>query len=95
MKALREQMPDCELYFLFGADSLLQLETWYKAEELKNLVHFIVFPRRGDVLENKETWDYELANMEYVDISSTEIREGNIENTSVKGYIEKNGLYKI
>ena len=83
------------LNFIIGTDAFSKIDSWYKAEELKNLVHFIVFPRRGDVLENKETWDYELVDMEYVDISSTEIREGNIENTSVKGYIEKNGLYKI
>ena len=68
-----------------------------KAEELKNLVHFIVFKRKGDGIENiSQRWDYEITEMDYVDISSTEIRAGNNKlNNIVEGYIKENGLYKI
>ena len=83
------------LNFIIGTDAFAKIETWYKAEELKPLVHFIVFPRRGDVIENKETWDYEIVDMDYVDISSTEIRKGLKTITKIEGYIKENGLYKI
>ena len=67
------------------------------------MVHFIVFPRHGD--ENKEifselkekNWDFEMAKMDYVDISSTEIRESLNESMldeKVEDYIKDNGLYK-
>lgn len=83
------------LNFIIGTDAFAKIDNWYKAEELKKLVHFIVFPRRGDIIENKETWDYELVDMDFVDISSTDIRNGKIKNTSVEGYIKENGLYEI
>ena len=83
------------LNFIIGTDAFAKIDTWYKAEELKKLVHFIVFPRRGDIIENKEDWDYEITNMELVDISSTEIRNGAKSNTKVEGYIRDHGLYKI
>ena len=85
------------LNFIIGTDAFNKIETWYKADELKKLVHFIVFNRRGDEISSElESWDYELAGMDYVDISSTEIRNGkSVNNNIVEGYIKENGLYKI
>lgn len=91
------------LNFIIGTDAFAKIESWFNAEELKNLVHFIVFPRHGD--ENKEifselkekNWDFEMAKMDYVDISSTEIRESLNESMldeKVEDYIKDNGLYK-
>ena len=83
------------LNFIIGTDAFVKINSWYKAEELKKLVHFIVCKRRGEE-ELPEEWDYEIAGMEYVDISSTEIRKGlNKANNIVEGYIKENGLYKI
>lgn len=83
------------LNFIIGTDAFNKIDSWYKAEELKKLVHFIVFPRKGDdIIENK-TCDYELAEMSYVDISSTAIRKGKSSNKILEGYIRENGLYKI
>ena len=83
------------LNFIIGTDAFAKIDTWYKADELKKLVHFIVFPRRGDIISNKDSWDYELTDMEFVDISSTEIRLGNKIDTNVEGYIKEHGLYRI
>ena len=83
------------LNFIIGTDAFAKINTWYKADELKSLVHFIVFPRRGDIIENNESWDYELTQMDFVDISSTEIRKSLKTNTKIEGYIKENGLYKI
>lgn len=82
------------LNFMIGTDAFAKIDSWYKAEELKSLVHFIVFPRRGTDVENIKGWDYELTDMEMIDISSTEIRNGDA-NTKLEGYIKENGLYKI
>ena len=51
--------------------------------------------REIDIKEISEGWNYELTEMDYIDISSTEIREGTKNATRVEGYIEQNGLYKI
>lgn len=41
-----------ELYFIIGADSLINLHKWYNYQELIKLCKFVVLPR---VLENLET----------------------------------------
>lgn len=91
----------CELYniegklnFLIGTDAFEKIESWYKTEELSKLVHFIVFPR-GVILTPKENYDYELADMKFLDVSSTNLREHKGDTTlkEVKEYIKKYGLY--
>lgn len=102
-KFLEQYSNNNRLNFIIGTDAFSKIETWFNAEELKKLVHFIVFPRHGD--ENKEIfsklkekkWDFEMAKMDYVDISSTEIRNSLKENMlvdKVEDYIKNNGLYK-
>ena len=83
-----------KLNFLIGTDALEKIESWYRTEELSKLVHFIVFPR-GVKLTPKPNYDYELANMSFWDISSTDLRTHR-ENTTlkeVKEYIKNHGLY--
>ena len=88
---------DGRLNFIIGTDAFKNIKTWYKADELKDLVHFLVFPRGEDVInpEDFEGYDYELVNWNKYDVSSTEIREEqkNEEIKEVKEYIVKNGLY--
>lgn len=84
------------LNFIIGTDAFAQINTWYKANELKRLVHFIVFPRKGYNIEHITDWDYELVDMEMIDISSTNIRNGITNDIiNVEGYIKDNGLYRI
>lgn len=82
------------LNFIIGTDAFNKIDTWYHAEELKDLVHFIVF-NRGEELKGLSTgWDFELAEMYFIDISSTEIRGGKYNNLKlVEDYIKNNGLY--
>lgn len=87
---------------IIGTDAFAGLENWYHAEELKKLVHFIVFPRIGNYGENvyniyrENGWDFEIVPSEYINISSTEIRNGKTEGEpkEIKDYIEHYGLYK-
>ena len=88
-----------KLNFIIGTDAFEKIESWYKVEELKKLVHFIVFPRGIEIDKEyflSKGFDFELTDKKFLDISSTNIRKqkqnGNLE--IVEGYIKKNGLYK-
>lgn len=101
-KIIEEYKIKGRLNFIIGTDAFVKLESWYKANELKDLVHFIVFPRRGDGNEEiynnyrKNGWDFELVNCLFMDISSTDIRNLGRHNTDkrVEDYIKDYGLYK-
>ena len=94
-KIIEQYCINDRLNFIIGTDAFAKIESWYKADELKKLVHFIVFPRRGDDIQSKDGWDYEITDMDFIDISSTEIREGKNKSKSVEGYIKENGLYEL
>ena len=85
------------LNLIIGTDAFKNIKTWYKAEELKKLVHFIVFPRGEDIInkEEFEGYSYAIVDAEKIDISSTELRTMHKGETTseVKDYILKNGLY--
>lgn len=85
------------LNFIIGTDAFKGIKTWYKADELKDLVHFIVFRRGEDVINpsDYEGYSYEIAECEKFDISSTELRKERKNDTTeeVRDYISKNGLY--
>lgn len=85
------------LNFIIGTDAFAGLKSWYKWEELAKLVHFIVFPRGVEIDHDKfAEFDYEMADMEFTDISSTDIRTNEcIRKTTykVEEYIKENGLY--
>lgn len=96
--------------FIIGMDSLLTIHKWYEYTTLLKENHFIVFRRKGD--ENylstieKYNRDYDadirVASMEYVDVSSTDIRKSfqngvlpeKIVPRTVCEYIKREGLYR-
>ena len=82
-----------KLNFIIGTDAFDKIDTWYHADELRELVHFIVFPR-GISSCTKDGWDYEIAPMSFIDISSTDIRKKHNDTIKeVKDYIERHELY--
>ncbi|MCK5801290.1 MAG: nicotinate-nucleotide adenylyltransferase [Lentisphaeria bacterium] len=44
---LAEIYPDCQLQFLLGMDSLLELHKWHRVGDLVRRFDFVVFPRPG------------------------------------------------
>jgi nicotinate-nucleotide adenylyltransferase len=46
-KDYRRRFPDAHLYYLVGADHVPQLPKWRAAEELAELLEFVVIPRPG------------------------------------------------
>ena len=98
VKKIREQYGiQDKLNLIIGTDAFLNIKTWYKADELKDLVHFIVFPRGYDIINDEDFkgYSYELVNSDKIDISSTELRQNHTSGTirEVEDYINKNELY--
>ena len=98
VKKIREQYGiEDRLNMIIGTDAFLNVKSWYKADELKDLVHFIVFPRNNDLINPEDYigYSYELVNSKKYDISSTEIRKEQKEEdiSEIKEYILKNELY--
>ena len=104
----RQYSVDGKINFIIGTDAFEKIESWYKTEQLKDLVKFIVFIREENFVQAKynylkdKGYDFEFQSLPYKDISSTELREmiKNGEDISalipkeVKDYIEENELYK-
>lgn len=84
---LRQRNPDSEFFFLIGADSLRDLHSWKRIDELLRLCRFITFVRPGESMQSIEEgvarlparWrDALLADLtpgREVNVSSTEIRQ--------------------
>ena len=97
-----------KINFIIGTDAFEKIESWYRTDELKDVVKFIVFVREDnfdiskyDNLKRKG-YDFEFQTLSFEDISSTDlrnkIREGldisEFVPKEVKEYIIKNGLYR-
>lgn len=99
---------DGKINFLIGTDAFWNIKTWHRIDELKDMVKFLVFPRNGSIVKEKfeklreEGFDFEMLDVEPVDISSTLIRLkkeyrqsiSDIIPPVVEDYIVKNGLYE-
>lgn len=94
MRLIREAYPDFEFYFIIGADSLYQLESWYHPEEVMKLTSFLVASREYqeterslreqiEYLKDKYGADIQILHAEEVDISSAEIRRHVAEGKSI------------
>lgn len=99
---------DEKINFLIGTDAFIKIRTWYKTDKLKELVHFIVFKRTNEF--NKDDfnelrgfgYDFEFAPMNYINVSSTRLRENlghgisinDMELPKIREYIKEHGLYQ-
>jgi len=110
MLELKRLYPNQEFYFIIGADSVPQLKTWNRIEELFGLVKFAAVYRPGydDVLVKaqkdfgKNAERIIMVHTAEYDLSSTNIRQKvqlgqsikDMVPTKVAEYIEKHGLYR-
>ena len=98
--AIKAQYPKADLFYVIGADTVMQLHSWYRSDEVLSLCTFLVCPR-ADGSELSE-FDSELKRlkskggrfrivpMKLVSVSSTEIR-----NTLSSGVIPGQLPYPI
>ena len=86
LTALKHRYPDAELYYVIGADTLMQLRSWYRSEEVLSLCTFLVCPRQDGSESDKYRSElkrlsslgvrFRAVQMEPVRVSSTVIRSG-------------------
>lgn len=92
--------PECEYYFILGADSLFYIDKWYHPEQiLENAI--IVAAVRGDaerkdlqkqisaLKERYPSSRIELLDTPHIEISSTMIRENVHQGKTIKYYVPK------
>jgi nicotinate-nucleotide adenylyltransferase len=108
LRLLQEANPDAELFFVTGADAMLEIFQWKDSEEVLSLAHLIAATRPGyDLAHFEEEARRAYPNVSVMDIpalaiSSTDIRtrvrEGRpiryLVPEGVKSYIEKARLYR-
>ncbi len=111
LREFRALYPKLEqLYFITGADAVLEILTWHEYDQLVRECRFIAVTRPGFVLERlSEITDAEFLNhvsflpIPGLEISSTDIRQRVRESRSIKyltpepveAYIQQHGLYRL
>ena len=84
LKTLKDQTPQCELYFLTGADALEGFTHWYRWQDILDLCTLVVTTRPGFAFETPKELAAEslkrqrgvlLLEKDEVDISATKLRE--------------------
>ena len=97
LNRIQRLYPDERLWFIVGTDSLLDLETWYRGEELLRTYSFLLAPRPGyddtEVRQTIENYGQKYGTEIHVldnrrrDISSTEIKQNLKEGRSIEGLV--------
>lgn len=112
LKALRSAYPaNVHLYFITGADAIIDIVTWHDAAEIASLATLIAATRPGyDIRQAQERiaasgidFDVRYIQIPALAISSTNIRDRvrlgksvrYLTSESVMGYINKNRLYRM
>ncbi len=85
---------DIELLFITGADALLEIETWYKVDELLTQCSFVAVTRPGydktrleqklSELQSKYSGVFFIVDVPGLNISSTDIRNRIINHSSIR-----------
>lgn len=96
---LQKQYPNAEFYMIIGADMVDILHTWYRIEELSQMITFIGITRQGYTLQS--TVPFIACELPLLEISSSQIRARIREKKSIHylipdqviRYIEQEGLY--
>lgn len=93
---------DCELFFITGADCLMDIEKWKHPEKVLSLCNFVVFTRGGydkiklqnqrKNIERKYNANIEFLDIIDLEISSSMIRERIKEDKRVDFFLSKDVL---
>ena len=96
---LKKQCPEEELYFIMGGDSLFQFVHWYHQEEIAKYAVVLAVSRgsmaagqmegQAELLAARFQGNFELIQMEKMDVSSSLIREKLIKGEEVRGMLPK------
>ena len=97
LRYFQKQFPDAELYFIFGADSFLQITQWQEYEYIMDNAKIIVFTRPDVTGVDAQAAKFPLADIRIMpldlDISSTKIRAAVANGDSFR-YLVTTPVYK-
>ena len=85
---LKEMHPECEFYFIIGADCLFSMETWYQAEKIFSLCHLLVARRDGKSRYEMRIKAKELKERFHASIRILEFKEMNVSSTMIRNRIQ-------
>lgn len=99
LRSLKKDYKD-DLYLIIGADNIERFNEWRNYEEIQE--NKIIILNRNNIDINKYLNKYKkeqfipITDFPFIDVSSTEIRNGNYKNLKpeVIDYIKKHNLYK-
>lgn len=106
LELYKKYQVDEKINMIIGTDAFKKIETWYETEKLRDLVDFIIFIRENEPVDfnylKDKGYNFKFANMKFLDISSTEIRNRIAAGKEVldfipkeeEDYIKEYGLYK-
>ncbi len=94
LSEMKEQFPDAELFFLMGADSLIDLPTWREPQRIASLAKIVAVNRGNSSHENLQEIVNNLSepvrasvtilNMPQIGISASDLRLRISENRSIR-----------
>ncbi len=97
MEWLNKTYPECEFFYILGADSLFAIETWREYERFMAATHILVANRKEQVtdkleeqisyLKNKYGARISVIDSPNLEISSSEIREMVENGKSIRYYV--------
>ena len=96
LKYFKQKYPNDELFLIIGSDNVYKLNKWRNINEIVELAKIVVFRRQGDFSKlNIKRYNAKLLNNELYNYSSTDFRNGLLNNVDdkVRKYIGKNYLY--
>ncbi len=108
MKHFKEVYKEDDLFLIVGGDSLDYMEKWHKPEEIFPLCTVVVagrgknYDRQADFLREKFSAKIVFLDLEFLNVSSTKIREAVSKGKDISGlvspeteeFILKNKLYR-
>lgn len=81
---LGKEYPETEFSILMGGDNAAKIESWKDWQRLINSYKIIVYPRRGDVVDER----FELlTDAPLLDLSSTQIREAVADHKPIEEFV--------
>lgn len=84
LEALAGREPNVDWVVIVGADAAAGLDTWHRADELREQHRLAVVNRPGSDGDPPPGWRYDRVEMPALDISSTELRRLAAEGRSVR-----------
>lgn len=76
LQRLSNDFPQHQFTLLIGSDNWTAFDRWYHHEDILQNYKIVIYPRLGDEIDKNELPDsVSLLNAEFINISSTEIRE--------------------